>query len=181
MTQEEILSIKKSMEKAEKDDTPFAVVNDGEITVVGDPNKTEKKEVSCTILFRIPISYGKMIPEARLSDDGRFYLAEVEYKAVTVTPRKEIVYKGKMISILNFVKALKESGEIETIDDATFVTIFYMYPDQVSYAIYDFVGEFLGIPEEIRDMMEDVSVISAFNDILESFPEIYNGADLFFG
>ena len=181
MTQEEILSIKRSMEKAEKDDTPFAVVNDGEVTVVGDPNKTQKKEVTCAILFRIPVEYGKLLDDVKLSSDGRFYLAEVEYKAMTVTPRKEIVYKGKMLSILNFVKAMKDDGEIETIDDKTFVNLFYMYPEQMSFAIYDFVGEFLNIPVEIRDMMEDVSVISAFNDILESFPEIYNGADLFFG
>ena len=44
ITYEEFVEMKKKMDEAEEDTTPYAITDGDEISVVGDPNKTEIKQ-----------------------------------------------------------------------------------------------------------------------------------------
>lgn len=58
ITQEEILKIKDAMKKAEESESPFPILKDGELAVVGDVNDIGKKKHDYTIKFRFPESWG---------------------------------------------------------------------------------------------------------------------------
>ena len=54
ITYEEFVEMKKKMDEAEEDTTPYAITDGDEISVVGDPNKTEIKKNDYVILFAYP-------------------------------------------------------------------------------------------------------------------------------
>lgn len=179
MTEQDIIEMKRAMDEAEKDDTPFVVQTDDSLTVVGDVNKTEVKQMDYKINFRVPVNFGKDF-DGVLSIDGRYKLFSVDYKNICITPRKEGKLKGKLLSLIPYFRDVDENGELRKLTDEEIALRFYGSDGEILDKTYDFVASVLGVNDELIDLMDDVSVIATFDKILGDFPELYNGADVFF-
>ena len=92
--QEQLLDAYKKMEEsidnAPESPTPFPVVKNEKLSVIGDANETQVNKHDFTIVFRLPegVADGEKVPGG--------VLKEVEYKDVFVAPRQS----GKVISAL---------------------------------------------------------------------------------
>ena len=92
ITYEEFVEMKKKMDEAEEDTTPYAITDGDEISVVGDVNKTEIKKSDYVILFAYP---QKPQWKERLKSEGvsikaetpNYIVVEKTYKDVWVPPR----------------------------------------------------------------------------------------------
>lgn len=180
ISQEEFLKIANNLKKAEEDDTPFVVVKDNEIAVVGDANKTQQKKRDYVISFRFPMSDQRYLtPESRIIKDC--YITDIIYKDVFVNPRKDLEVIGAMMTILGYYKKIKEDGTIEDRTPEDLFKLFALMESDVVDAMYKFVSVVLGVNEELVDNMLASSVINTCSKIIEDYPEIVNEADVFFG
>lgn len=180
MTEKDLLKIYDAMKKAEEDDTPFAVVNDGEISVVGDPNKTKVKKFDYEVKFVVPVKFSSLVPNGVKSEDGRYILDSIKFEDVTIVPRDLPVFQSKMMEVLKYFKTVMGDGELTEVQRSEIKNIVSSRAKEVVNSLYDFVGTFFSIPGPLVEMMDCNNVFENFERILEDFPPLYNGADLFF-
>lgn len=182
-TQCELLKLKETMmamKEAEKDDTPFIVASKDDLTVVGDPNKTKVKTFDYSLSVRVPSKYANLLENGTKSNDGKWVVDKLEFSDVTITPRTEIKIKGKLLNILKYFKGVDSENHIRDLSEEEQLEMFYEHYDELVKPIYDFVCEFLGVDDSLCEMIEFESVVDVFNKIIVDFPELYNGADVFF-
>lgn len=170
MTQEELLEIKKEMDKAQEDTTPFVAVSDENIAVIGDPNKTDLKKYDYTMIFNFPVK----------GDPGKYTEHEVEYNNVFVSARQN----PRIVALLNklmpyFRKPLPDGTVVDyTRDEA--VEILSEFEDNINDLLYKLVGSVLGVDPSLQDYMRYDKVVEAFVQIVHNIPEMVNEADMSF-
>lgn len=180
MTPGELLSINDKLKKINEDDTPFPVVKDEEVAVVGNANKTEVKKNDYTIKFRVPISAFSEKP-TNATVVGPHYVFSVDFPDVAITPRSDLIIVDAIMKIAPFFKKLKENGNVEDLTDEEMLSVFAYAGEEVHLAIYNLVATFLQVGDEIGPYMLPFSVIGALNQIIDNHPEVFNEADAFFG
>lgn len=180
ITQEEFLKIANNLKKAEEDDTPFVVVKDNEIAVVGDANKTKKKTRSYVLNFRFPISDERFKTEDS-KVVGNFYLTKIEFKDVFVSPRKDLEVVAAAMKIIPYFKKLHEDGMLGDRTPDELFEVFSAMSTEILDAIYVFVGSVLGIDNSLLENLLPTSAIETLNLLMTDYPEIFNEADVFFG
>lgn len=161
MNIEEYNSIADAMDKAEEDVTPFAVLKDNEVTVVGDANRTEVAKHDYKILFRVV-------------KDGKYEWSEQEFKNVYITPRMDTKVTRLLTEMQPYFK--KPDGEKFTRDDAMKI----IENDDLLDLMYNVVASVLNIPANLANYMEPASVITAAKQIMLDFPNAVNEANTFF-
>lgn len=180
ITQEEFLKIAENLKKAEEDDTPFVVVKDDELAVVGDANKTELKKNTYELTFRFPITDGRFKTEnSRVI--GNFYLTDITYEDVFINPRKDLKIIGAAMKIIPFFKKLYEDGSLVDRTEAELYKVFVSMSDEILDAIYVLVQSVMDVPDELIDYLMPSSAVSACSKLIVDYPEIFNEADVFFG
>lgn len=165
MELKEYNEISEALDKAEEDVTPFTVVSNGEVNIVGDANKTELNKHDYTIKFRI-------------YKDGKYEWVTKEFKDVFITPRNDLKVSRMLTQLLPFFKK-PENGEIKEYTREEKLEI--ISKDETMDAMYDAVAAVLNIPENLKNFMVPESVIHAATKIISDFPEMVNEADTFFG
>lgn len=180
ITPADLLGLNKQLQKINEDDTPFAVVKDDEIAVVGDANKTEVKKNDYTVKFRVPISMFQQKP-ADAVVVGSSYVFSVDFPDVTISPRSDLIIVDAIMKITPFFKKLNENGSVDDLTNEELLSVFAYAGEEVHLAIYNLVATFLQIGDEIAPYMLPFSVIGALNEIIENHPEVFNEADAFFG
>lgn len=178
MTQDEFLKIKKAIDKAEEDDTPYAGVVDDKIVINGNANNTELKKHDYEVKFILPKEMKSMFPDAE--EHGKYILATIEYKDVYITPRQNLKVTSAMAQILPLFRKLQEDGDIESLSDADAIEIYGALDDSVIDAFYRLVSVALNVDESLVDYMAVSSVIGNTVQIIQDFPNAVNEADLFF-
>lgn len=182
MNQEQLLDAYKKMEEsidnAPESPTPFPVVKNEKLSVIGDANETQVNKHDFTIVFRLPegVADGEKVPGG--------VLKEVEYKDVFVAPRQS----GKVISslcrMLPFFRKIIDTadggkeGVSFTRDEV--VEMLAEFGDEFVDDMYDLVGKFLKIDDALVDYMLPESAMKATLQILNEYPEIINEAEAFF-
>lgn len=177
MLQEELLKsyeeMNDAMEKAPESTTPFPVMKNDKMYVVGDANETKINNHDFSITFRLP----KGTVDGEEVNGG--VLKTVEYKDVFVTPRQS----GKVISaycrMLPFFRKYRE-GDLESYSHEDVVEMLSEYGNEFVDALYDLVASVLQIDEALVDYMLPSSAISATAQILHEYPEIINEGESFF-
>lgn len=180
MAPDEMLAISEKLKKTNEDTTPFAVVKDQKVSVIGDANKTGVKANDYEIKFRMPKDMFSEPPEGAKAI-GPFYMFSVSYKNIAVTPRSDLKIVDAIMKILPFFNKLREDGGVEELSHEELLSIYVTAGDEVHLAIYNLVATFLGISDQFGEYMLPFSVISALNKIIDTHPEIFNEADVFFG
>lgn len=159
MTQEEMLRIKNEMDKAQESTTPFAVVNEDTLSVVGDANDTKTVLTDYTITFRLPDGKGGVVNK------------DVEYKNVFITPRQETRLVRLYSELLPYFKKVTQEKGIEEYTDEEMAIIASEMNEQIYDLMYELVGCVLGIAPELVDYMIPESVLSAVAKILRHYPQ----------
>lgn len=181
ITKEELSKINESIRKAGEDTTPYPVVLDGKVRVVGDANRTEVKSRDYTIKFRFPKAYEQYFEGEVSAIIGDYIIVETEYKDVHISPRSDMKILAAISKIFPFVKKLGEDGSIEDMTDDELIDMCLKMPDEIEDAMYILTASILGVDEDIRDWMLATSVFHFVARFIEDFPEVVNEADAFFG
>lgn len=99
------LDINKSLEKAREDDTPHAVLNNGNLAVVGDANKTEVKKVDYQIKFRFEEGELKAYPK-NAKKVGKYIMFTIDFEDIHINPRKDMLLVESALGIYPIITAL---------------------------------------------------------------------------
>lgn len=99
------LDINKSLEKARKDDTPHAVLNNGNLAVVGDANKTEVKKVDYQIKFRFEEGELQAYPK-NAKKVGKYIMFTIDFEDIHINPRKDMLLVESALGIYPIITAL---------------------------------------------------------------------------
>ena len=178
---EDMLKLSAQIKKAEEDTTPYAVVADKEIHVVGDANKIEKKYRNYSMKFRFPMDYAEMFPDEDKTIVGNYFTITTEYKNVTISPKGDMKVLAAMSKIIPFVKKLNDDGTIDDPTDDEIIQMCLDMPNDIEDAMYRLASTVLGIPRELEDFMLATDVFAFASDFVNDFPEVWNETDGFFG
>lgn len=181
MNQEELLKgyeeIKEGIDSAPESPTPFPVVKDEKISVIGDANETQINKHDFKITFRLPDG----VADGEKVDGG--VLKEIEYKDVFITPRQS----GKIISalckMLPYFRKIQEKQGEKTASGYTkdeIVEMLAEFGDDFVDTMYVLVGKTLQIDDALIDYMLPSSAMTATAQIIEEYPEVVNEAEAFF-
>lgn len=99
------LDINKSLEKAREDDTPHAVLNNGNLAVVGDANKTEVKKVDYQIKFRFEEGELQAYPK-NAKKVGKYIMFTIDFEDIHINPRKDMLLVESALGIYSIITAL---------------------------------------------------------------------------
>lgn len=99
------LDINKSLEKAREDDTPHAVLNNGNLAVVGDANKTEVKKVDYQIKFRFEEGEFQAYPK-NAKKVGKYIMFTIDFEDIHINPRKDMLLVESALGIYPIITAL---------------------------------------------------------------------------
>lgn len=176
----DFLAISNNLKKTNENDTPFAVVKDQEVSVIGDENKTEVKKADYSVRFRVPQTHFEQKPEGA-KEVGSYYVFSVAFGDITITPRSDLRIVDAIMKIIPFFNKLKENGDMEDFSKEELLSVFVGAGDEIHLAIYNLVATFLGIDDQMGEYMLPFSVIENLNKIMENHPEVFNEADVFFG
>ena len=184
LTQNDLVKIQEKIKEAEADNTPFMVVDgDGGMNVIGDVNKTQPKYYDYTVRFRVPIQYKDLLPGAEEAFGGKYCVADVDYKNITISARKDLDIVACLIEMAPFLREILPDGEARDRDRGELEKIVQsaITNRQIVDSMYNFVATMLGVDPVLRDMMLYSSVFSTTLKIMGDFPEILNESDFFTG
>jgi len=179
-----IKEVSKQLKDAENDDTPFAMVNGEEMSVIGDANRTETKLHDYRISFVISkqdAEEGKIvIPEnGRLIANHWFF--SFDFEDVTITPRSDVKLLRDINLLMPFFYDIKGDGTVERPSDEELIDRFIDCSDEVFSAMQNTVASFMGIGDYLAKRIKSGSAIKNLAQLIKDFPEVFNEADVFFG
>lgn len=131
------LDINKSLEKARENDTPYSVINNGNLAVVGDANKTEVKKIDYQIKFRFEESELETYPK-NAKKIGKYITFTIDFEDIHINPRKDMLLVESALGIYPIITAitnisdarnnqieamLKQAGAEYTKDDEGKITL----------------------------------------------------------
>lgn len=183
ISEQEYREIQRKLKEAQKDDTPFAVVQGDEIAVVGDANKTAIKKHDYTVKVTVPKAYASMMikPENIDKEVGEYAIGEVTFKDVYIKPRNSLKIMAAAAELIPFFNNLGEDGSVTMMDDEELVASHKLFSDNVVDAMYRLVKNVLDLDEAMADSITPPSVVELVGKFIEDFPELFGETDAFFG
>lgn len=184
ITYEEFVELKKRMDEAENDTTPYAIVDDGDISVVGDVNKTEITKHDYVIQFAYPNTKAW---KDRLESEGVKILKETPnyigvertYKDVWVAPRVYTAVQTAFAELYQFFNVVMEDGTIRDLTDEEIIQAIRMLSQDMMESMCHAVATVLRIPQQEEACMLPTMTMAAVVRMIQDFPEILNGMDFF--
>lgn len=175
----ELLNLNEKLKQTQNDDTPYAAIEDKQISVLGDANKTKVKKADYVIKFRIPQAVLEEKPKAAKCV-GNYYIVEMKYEDISLNPRNDLKVMAAITEMLPFFNELKENGEMESISGEELMKRLAYASGDFIPGMYHLVATFLEIGDELKNYMMGASVMIALNQIIDTHPEVFNEADIFF-
>ena len=184
MTVEQFIEMKKKMDEAENDNTPYAIVANDQIQVVGDPNQTEVKKHEYKVQFAYPNTkeWKEVLKEegVRLLNETENYIgAERTYKNVWVSPRYHTAVQTSFVELYRFFVATTEDGELRDLTPDEIIEVLRMLDQPMQDAMCHAIATVLRIPREMEEFIMLPSAVSVVMQMIQEFPEIINGVDFF--
>lgn len=182
MTREEYKELSEKLKNAEIDDTPFPVLQDGELAVVGDANKTEVKIHHYDAIHCFPNSVKSEVKPSDIVEEGtKHFDARVKYRDVQVVPRNASKIIAAATELQPFFLRLEEDGEVSDPDEEELNAMYLFAHDELVDAMYRLVKNFLDITDEQVKTMLPAEAFRLMFELIEDFPEVFNESNLFFG
>ena len=172
MTVEQYDGIKKALDNAQESVIPFPVINDDELAVVGDANKTELKRFDYAVTFEKPVY-----------EDGKLAGMNREtktYENVFVKPRQNTQIVKWLASMLPYFYKVDEEGNQVEYTKLEMLSIFGRLDGEILDIMYELVAAILGISNEDKDYMVGSSVMETVLKFIEDNPQTANEAMTFF-
>lgn len=184
MTVEQFAELKKKMDEAEHDTTPYAVADDDEIMVIGDVNNTEVQKHIYTIQFAYPnTEYWR----DRLEEDGvkieketpNYLGVTKQYQDVWVPPRVYTAVQTAFAEVYQFMNMTTEDGEIRDLTNEEMIEALHILSQDMIEAMCHAVATVLRIEPTEELFMLPTSTMATISLLISDFPEIINGMDFF--
>lgn len=182
LTYEQFQAIKDKMDAAEEDTTPYAVVKDEQVHVLGDPNKTELKKFEYTIEFAYPNRphWLKQIDENEIFAKTDQYIGvRRTYKDVWVSPRVQTTVQAAFIELYQFFNFVSEDGELRDLTVDELKMALRSLNQEMVEAMCHAVASVLGIGYQEEQFMLTISTAVTTVKMCSDFPELINGMDFF--
>ena len=166
-TEDKIIQLNEAREKAMEDTTPFPVMKDGDLAVVGDANKTEINKHDFVLSFIVPSGNG-------------YETKNVEYKDVWLKPRQAVAVQRLMTALQPLFYKVGENGSLQDLTDDEMLDVVKQYEGNVLDQIYHLVAVVLYVDERLVDYIEPNSALEAYHKIMLSYPDMVKASDSFF-
>lgn len=181
ITIEDMAKMQSAMEEAHKDDTPFPVITKDGLTVVGDPNKTEKKTHDYVMEFHFKPEelkkYGIKEEAVERWVAGEAVLHR-EYTDVSVMPRYKLEIDASLVKILPyFYNVNEETKRVEKRSDEDMRVMVRDMSIDIGDDLYNFVAAVLQIDRRIVNNMEWTCVVNTASQLIIDFPEVLNSSE----
>lgn len=163
-------AIDEAIEKAEDDVTPFTVVTEDSVNVVGDANKTEVNRHDFSVTFRIP---------QRTKEGFKYQKITKEYKDVFITPRNDSKVVKLITALMPYFRKIRD-GKQEKLTDEEAREIVDKFDDQIMDLMEQTVSSVLRIPSELAEYIMTDSLVAAATQIILDYPETVNEGNAFF-
>lgn len=181
ITQNDYLKLQRARAYAEEDTTPFAVVTNDEIHVVGDANKTEKKTHDYIMGFYFPSEMkAKFKKEDIVREDDTHFLVEMEFKDVSITPRNHVQAITALMELEPFFNKILDNGDVVDLSMEEIRELLRYMNDDMVEALYEAVASVIGVDKSIRKYMALPDVIFTAAMLTADFPEAINEANQLF-
>lgn len=181
ITQKDYMKLAEARKKAEEDTTPFAVVANDEIHVVGDANKTEPKKHDYVIGFNFPKKWAERFEEKDIVFRGAETITvEMVYPNVTITPRDHIDVITALVELEPFFSKILDNGEVKELDFEDIRDILRYMNKEMRDALFHAVATILKVDESIEAYMDIFDVIMVSARLMVDFPEAINEANQLF-
>lgn len=178
MNQEELFKayeeIKEGIDAAPESSTPFPVVKDDKVSVIGDANETQINKHDFKIVFRLPdgVTDGEKVAGGTLK--------EVEYKDVFISPRRSASVTAALCKLYPYFRKVGEDGEVSDYSPEEVMSLIADWDDEMIDCMYNLVSKVVGVDERLVDYMMPSSVISSVLQIIKNYPEAINESEAFF-
>lgn len=184
MTIEQFIEMKKKMDEAENDTTPYAVAENDDISVVGDVNNTEIKKHEYVIQFAYP---NNEFWKERINREGAKILKETEnyigvekrYKDVWIPPRVYTAVQTAFAEVYQFFNVATEDGNVRDLTNEEIVEALRILNQTMVESMCHAVATVLRIEPEEEQCMLPTSTMVTILLMIEDFPEVINGMDFF--
>lgn len=181
ITREEFEELKRRFDEAENDATPFAIVANDEVGVVGDPNKTETKKGTYTVQFGFPNTKEwkeQFKPEEIFKETDNYIGVEKTYENVFISPRRHSTILAAFTELYAFFNYIEDDGELRELKEEEIPAALELLDDNID-AVYRAVGAVLGIDNALCEWMLHTSATYTLLKMVSDFPEIVNETDFF--
>ena len=176
ITQAEMLKLKEAIKEAEKSETPFPILKDGELAVVGDVNDIGVKKHDYKVMFRFPKSFG-----IEGKPVGDYIMTEVEFKDKFITGLQDFAVIREMVTLIPFFNNLNEDGSVTERTEEELAEIVTQLNDGIVESIYRVIAAVLEIDDEFMKYIVPMSAIHTIGEIIKNNASAWNEADVFFG
>ena len=181
ITREEFEELKRKFDEAESDDTPFAVVANDEIGIVGDPDKTEMKKGEYTVKFGFPNTEewkAQIDPKDIFKETENYIGVERTFKDVFISPRRHSAVLAAFTELYAFFNYITDDGEVRDLTEEEIPHALVILDNNID-AVFKAVGSILGLDEAVYECMIPVSASTTLVKMVADFPEIINETDFF--
>lgn len=181
ITREQFEELKRRFDEAENDNTPYTIVTDNEIGIVGDPDLTQMKKGEYTIKFGFPNTkeWRDKISEDEIWKETENYIGvEKTFKNVFISPRRHSTVLSAFTELYAFFNYITDDGEVRELTEDE-VPMALQILDENIEAVYKAVGAVIGLDTDMIDYMIPLSASVALLQMVNDFPEIINETDFF--
>lgn len=184
MTVEQFIEMKKKMDEAENDTTPYAIVENDDISVVGDVNNTETKKHEYVIQFAFPNTdfWKQRIKRENvkiLKETPNYIGVERTYKDVWVPPRVHTAVQTAFAEVYQFFNMATEDGTVRDLTNDEIVEALRVLSQTMIESMCHAVATVLRIEPEEEQCMLPTSTMTTILLMIDDFPEIVNSMDFF--
>lgn len=181
ITIDEMVKAQDAIDKTHEDDTPFSVVTENGMHVVGDVNKTEIKKHDYTIRFRFPKEMANNVDQKDIiSSDDNYVVVKMEYNDVHIKPRYDLDISAAIVTILPYFYSLnEETKKVGKRSQKEMIELVKGMCKEIGDDMYHLVAVVLGVDKSIEEYMVWDDVVDTFTRIPQDFPEVFNEAGVF--
>lgn len=185
MTVEQFIEMKKKMDEAENDTTPYAITDeDNNVLVVGDVSKTETKTHDYTIIFYYP---NRPAFRERLDKEGvdiiketpNYLIFKRTYEDVWVPPRTYTAVQTSFVEVYRYFNVITENSELRDLTPDEIIEAMKLLDDEMIERMVHAVATVLRIPREEEECIYSLAIPEVMTQMIVDFPEIINSVDFF--
>lgn len=179
---EDMVDIQKSMDEAQKDDTPFAVVKDDSVKVAGNANKTEIKRRNYSVRMRFTKAEAELRginPKEIIKTIEDYVIIRVDFEDVHIVPRRDLDITAAIVRVIPYFQKIKDK-DTEDRSQAEMLKMVQEINEDIGDDLYNLVAAVLNIDRSLTDHMIMTDVLDVVEKLPEDFPEVFREADAFF-
>lgn len=181
ITIDNMMDITKAMDAAQEDDTPFLSVSGENVSVIGDPTKSEPRNRDYTVTFGIPKEWKDRLGKNTkiVAETDYEYAVEATFKNVFVPARNRTKVTTAVAGLMPFLRKSTPAGDVESLSADEYVAIARSLNDEVVDAVYDVLRVVFRLDEEIAECILLSSAMLNVTKLFYDLPGVVNESDLF--